>query len=278
MKSLNGKNGITILRLTGIYSINHAIAAFKRAEQEARPFKMILLDMRMPGMDGLEVATRIRHLVHGGAPLILMLSSDDLKPQLSRLRESNLNAYLVKPITRRELFEAISRVLAEAKSPGVIKAEPAPALTPDLSEMPHARILVAEDSADNQLLITAYLKDTSCEIDFADNGEIAVEKFSKNRYDMVLMDIQMPVMDGYAATNSIRRWEREHDAPRTNIIALTASALDEEEVKTRAVGCDAHVAKPVRKATLLSVIKQYGSGHANESAIVDSPSDSVLLS
>jgi signal transduction histidine kinase/CheY-like chemotaxis protein len=256
-----------------------AIAAFKRADDMNDPFKMILLDMRMPGMDGLEVATQIRHLVHGGAPLILMLSSDDLKPQLSRLRESGLNAYLVKPITRRELFEAISRVLAEAKSPGVIKvSEQVPVLTQDKSEMPHARILVAEDSPDNQLLISAYLKNTSCKIDFADNGEIAVEKFTKNHYDIVLMDIQMPVMDGYAATHSIRNWEREHDAPRTNIIALTASALDEEEVKTRAVGCDAHVAKPVRKATLLSVIKQYGSGRANQPAIVDSPSDSAVLS
>ncbi|HXN87301.1 MAG TPA: response regulator, partial [Candidatus Binataceae bacterium] len=205
-----------------------AIAAFKRADDLGDPFKMILLDMRMPEMDGLEVASRIRHLVHGGAPLILMLSSDDLKPQLSRLRESGLNAYLVKPITRRELFEAISRVLAEAKAPGVIKvSEQVPVLAQDTSEMPHARILVAEDSPDNQLLISAYLKNTSCEIDFADNGEIAVEKFTKNHYDMVLMDIQMPVMDGYAATHSIRRWEREHDAPRTNIIALTASALDE---------------------------------------------------
>jgi CheY-like chemotaxis protein len=236
-----------------------AIAAVRDAMGKGQPFKMILLDMRMPGMDGLEVATRIRGEMQEQAPLILMLSSDDLARQLARMQESRLDAYLVKPITRRELFDAIARVLAQARA---TTATVAPSSKPDTppvkaAEVPPARILVAEDSPDNRLLITAYLKNTQCKVDFAENGQIAVEKLRQNIYDLVLMDIQMPIMDGHEATRSIRQWEREHDSPRTNIVALTASAFDEQEAKTRESGCDGHVAKPVKKATLFGTISRY---------------------
>jgi PAS domain S-box-containing protein len=246
-----------------------ALAAVQQAREEGRMFKMILLDMRMPGMDGLEVATRIRQETSHDAPLILMLSSDDLTPQLSRLREAKLNAYLVKPITRRELFEAISRVLGEAKTPTIFKPAEAPKLDEAALERPAARILVAEDSPDNRLLISAFLKSTPCQIDFAGDGQSAVEKFIQNHYDLVLMDIQMPVMDGYAATCAIRAWEHQHGVAHTNIIALTASVLDEEIGKTHAAGCDAYVAKPVKKATLLAVVRQYGAqpAFANDPAV-----------
>jgi two-component system sensor histidine kinase/response regulator len=154
-----------------------ALVAVRQAIESGQPFKLILLDMRMPEMDGLEVATRIRREIRRDAPLILMLSSDDLKPQLSRLREAELNAYLVKPITRRELFQAISKVLDEDKSTHVVKAVE---VTSPMAEQPAdliaARILVAEDAPDNRLLISAYLRRTKCRIDFAENGQIAVEK------------------------------------------------------------------------------------------------------
>jgi two-component system, sensor histidine kinase and response regulator len=119
------------------------------------------------------------------------------------------------------------------------------------------------------VLISAYLKSTPCQIDFAEDGQIAVEKFIQNHYDLVLMDIQMPGMDGYVATRTIRAWELQHGAAHTNIIALTASVLDEEIGKTRAAGCDAYVTKPVKKATLLEVVRQYGAqpASANDSAI-----------
>ena len=152
-----------------------------------------------------------------------MLSSDDLTPQLARLREAGLNAYLVKPITRRELFQAISKVLAEDESVRVVAAaEPtSPMAPPPVDLLPAARILVAEDSPDSRLLISAFLRHTRCQLDFAENGQIAVEKFTRNRYDLVLMDMQMPVMDGYAATRAIRAWELRascpaHPRPRTH--------------------------------------------------------------
>ena len=237
-----------------------ALKAVREAWDQARPFKLILLDMRMPGMDGLDVALQVRQELQQGAPLILMLSSDDMAPQITRMKDARLDAYLVKPITRRELFDAIARVLAESKTTtGDTLAANGKASAMNPADLPPARILVAEDSPDNRLLISAYLRNTQCHLDFAENGQVAVEKFTANSYDLVLMDIQMPVMDGHAATRTIRAWEREHDAGHTNIIALTASALDAEEARTLEAGCDAHVAKPVKKATLLGTISRYAA-------------------
>lgn len=247
-----------------------ALAAVRQAIESGEPFKLILLDMRMPEMDGLEVATRIRHEIRRDAPLILMLSSDDLTPQLSRLRDAGLNAYLVKPITRRELFQAISKVLAEDKSVRVFKAaeHTAPIAQPP-PDLPAARILVAEDSPDSRLLISAFLHHTPCQVDFAENGQIAVEKFTRNRYDLVLMDMQMPVMDGYAATRAIRAWELEHRVPRTNVLALTASVLEEAVTKAAEAQCDAHITKPIKKARLLEVIRQYADRLSPSTDMID---------
>ena len=241
-----------------------ALAEVKRARAGGRPFQVILLDMRMPGMDGLEVATRIRADIQSDAPLIVMLSSDDVNPQLSRLHELGLDAYLIKPITRRELFESISRLLAQSKSTGKVKFAGVAGASPEVGlELPAARILVAEDSPDNRLLISAFLRRTPCRLDFAENGQIALDKFIRDHYDLVLMDMQMPVMDGYMATRSIREWERAHGAPHTNIVALTASAMDEDFVKTREAGCDGHIAKPVKKAILFGAIRKYAAHPAS---------------
>jgi signal transduction histidine kinase len=116
------------------------------------------------------------------------------------------------------------------------------------------RILVADDSADNRMLISAFLKNTPYYIDEVENGALAVEQFVAHKYDLVLMDIQMPVMDGHAATRAIRDWERDNHRTPTPIVALSAAALSESFISSRAAGCDEHVTKPIRKAALLEVI------------------------
>ena len=118
-------------------------------------------------------------------------------------------------------------------------------------------ILLVEDSADNQLLIEAYLKKTPYKLDIADNGQIAVERFMARQYDLVFMDMQMPVLDGYQATRTIRKWEQEQGRTRTPIIALTAYALPEDSEKTRNAGCDAHLTKPIKKRVLLDAIAHF---------------------
>ena len=123
------------------------------------------------------------------------------------------------------------------------------------------RILLAEDYQNNRLVIQTYLKNTPCHLDIAENGEIAVEKAKYGAYDLVLMDMQMPIMDGYSATKAIRQWEREQGLAPTPIIALTANALNEDVKKSLKAGCTSHLAKPLGKAELLSaILENTGSG------------------
>ena len=234
-----------------------ALAAIRQATAVGQPYRIILLDMRMPGMNGLEVAKTIRHEKLPTQPLILMLSSDDFRPQLARLKELGLDAYLVKPITRKELFEAIFRVIEDANrnsADTLPKRGARPAALVPAAEPAKTRILVVDDSADNRLLIGAYLRREPYQVDFAEDGKQAVEKFTANRYELVFMDIQMPEMDGLDATRAIRKWESEHRLDPTPIIALTAFALEEDVQRILAAGCDAHVAKPVKKRVLLDAI------------------------
>ena len=235
-----------------------ALAAVHEARDSGRPYRIILLDMRMPGMDGLEVAHRIREDHLPVKPIFLMLSSDDLKPQIERLHEVALDAYLVKPITRKELFEVIHRVLKDSNRES---ARPMP-LRQALSvangtagDARKQRVLVAEDSPDNRTLISAFLRREPYENDFAENGEIALERFRSQAYDLVLMDIQMPKMDGLTATRSIRQWEADHTMGHTPVIALTASVLEDDVGATLAAGCDLHLPKPIKKLNLLDAMR-----------------------
>jgi signal transduction histidine kinase/CheY-like chemotaxis protein len=234
-----------------------ALAAVHEAHDNGRPYRIILLDMRMPGMDGLEVARRIREDHLPVEPLILMLSSDDLKPQIE-LRDLALDAYLVKPITRKELFEAIYRILKDSNRES---ARPMPlrqavsVANGATDDLPKKRVLVAEDSPDNRMVISAFLRREPFEIDFAENGEIALRRFQSQVYDLVLMDIQMPKMDGLAATRGIRQWEADHAVARTPIIALTASVLEDEVRAALAAGCNLHLGKPIKKLNLLEAMR-----------------------
>jgi signal transduction histidine kinase/BarA-like signal transduction histidine kinase len=118
-------------------------------------------------------------------------------------------------------------------------------------------LLLVEDAEENQMVVQGFLVQTGCQITIAENGAEAVEKFMKGHYDLVLMDIQMPVMDGYDATKTIRSWETEKGVNPTPIIALTAHVLQEEVLKIKTAGCDLHLTKPIRKARLLEVLQEF---------------------
>jgi CheY-like chemotaxis protein len=178
-----------------------------------------------------------------------------------RLTELGLDAYLVKPITRRELFEAIRSVLAEAshdssdafsKRPGLEASKQA-----GTQDGPRARILIAEDAPDNRFVIEAYLRREPYQLDFVQNGKEAIAKFTTQRYFMVLMDIQMPEVDGLTATRAIRQWETDHGLARTPIVALSASVLEEDVRSALSAGCNLHIGKPVKKQILLDVIRSF---------------------
>lgn len=124
-------------------------------------------------------------------------------------------------------------------------------------DLPPLNILLVEDSKDNTMLILAFLKKTPFKVDVAKNGKVAVEKFKQRKYDLVFMDMQMPVMDGYEATRIIRKRESEDKLAPTPVIALTAHALKEDEQKSIDAGCNGHITKPIKKAKLMETIAQY---------------------
>jgi CheY-like chemotaxis protein len=211
----------------------------------------------MPGIDGFEVAEAIhRHPTMAGTT-ILMLTSENRAGDIARGRTLGVAAYLVKPIKQAELLETIQEARA-GDSPAVER--PAAQARRTSADPQSLRILLAEDSQDNVLLIEAYLKASGYSADVARDGQTALEKFTSGTYDVVLMDVQMPIMDGYSATRRIRQWEAENGATPVPILALTAHALPEEVRKSFDAGCTAHLTKPIRKTTLIAAIEEHTMG------------------
>ena len=143
--------------------------------------------------------------------------------------------------------------------------------------LPALHILLVEDSPDNRTITVAYLQDTPYRVEIAENGAVAYEKFTAGHYDLVLMDRQMPVMDGLTATRAIREWEQSNHRPPTPIIALTASALKGDQEKCVAAGCTAYLTKPIKQEVLLQAIKEHSVATPPASKEESSRSDTILV-
>ncbi len=242
-----------------VHEESHGIEALRetgRARAAGQPYRLAIIDGRLPGMDGFQVARHLKREALEAPAIILTLRSDNLNQALGSARELGLEFYVVKPVKRADLLKTVAAATGAAVEP---ESEPhAPSANggaPDAAARP-LRILLAEDSLDNRQLIEAYLKNLPYALDFAENGQIAVTKFMRDSYDLVLMDVQMPVMDGYAAVRKIRRWEREQGRAPTPIAALTASALEKDVGNSLEAGCTAHLSKPIKKSRLLAAIRE----------------------
>jgi signal transduction histidine kinase/CheY-like chemotaxis protein len=189
--------------------------------------------------------------------IIAMLGPVSLDQKTQKVNEFGLDGYLVKPIKQSELLHVFSSKSNQTEE-AITNNELVDSEDDETSEE-KKRILLVEDNGDNRLLVTTYLKKSPYVIDEAENGEIAVDLYRENIYNLILMDVQMPIMDGHEATRAIRVLEAENGRPSTPIIALTAHAIKEEVDKCMAAGCNTHVGKPIKKSTLLSVIESYVS-------------------
>jgi two-component system sensor histidine kinase/response regulator len=234
-----------------------ALTELVRASQAGESYGLVLLDCRMPGMDGFQLAEHIQSHPSLAAMTVLMLTSEDRAGDMARGRSLGINAYLIKPIQRSELSKAIQSAMS--KTPAVAEMQSVQEDSYRKADQLSLHLLLADDSEDNVFLIQSYLRHSGCSVDVAENGEVAVEKFRSGQYDLVLMDLQMPVMDGYAATQRIREWERERQAKPTPILALSAYALQSEIDKSEDAGCTAYLTKPIRRKTLLEAIEKYSN-------------------
>jgi PAS domain S-box-containing protein len=241
------------------------------------PYDLVLTDMRMPDMTGLEVTEQILRDDAAGRPAVIVVTSEHRAGDLQRARDAGAAALIMKPVRKRDLLSAAASALSRggAATPVVVEdigagdeatATPRPAKP--AADVHPMHILLAEDTADNRLLVGAYLKRTPNALDFAEDGAQAVEMFRAaavgEPYDLVLMDMQMPIMDGYAATAEIRRIESELSLPHTAIVALTAFALAEEAEAALHAGCDEYLTKPIKKAPLLEAIARYAGRNDDE--------------
>ena len=232
-----------------------ALGELRQASYRGYAYELLLLDCRMPGMSGFHVVEQLKSSLNRSCPTVIMLTSDHWADDIARTYDLGLGGYLIKPIRRSDLLQTIGIALGRTKG---MPARDAEATVPASTVSTRAlRVLLVEDSPDNQLLVRAYLKQTDYFLDVAEHGAVALDKFKSAHYDVILMDVQMPVMDGYAATKAIRSWERDHDLPPTPIIALTALALKEEGSRILEAGCNTHLTKPVKKSTLLEVLQAY---------------------
>ncbi len=187
--------------------------------------------------------------------IIVMLDPVSLHQQIKRINELELDGYLTKPVKQSELLHIFSDKGDISGARDITNEEHES--KPEEISAEEKRILLVEDNEDNRLLVRTYLKKFPYIIDEAENGKIGVDMYRENTYNLILMDVQMPVMDGHEATRVIRVLEAESGRPQTPIIALTAHAIKEQIDKCLAAGCDTHVGKPIKKSTLISIIEEF---------------------
>jgi len=226
------------------------LAALRRAAGAGAPFDLAILDAQMPERDGFALATAIRADPDLAPTRLLILTSAGQRGDGERCRQLGIQAYLTKPIARADLIEAVGTVLAGTPSAG----GGADLVTRhSIAESRHAlRILLAEDNPVNQQVATAILLKRGHQVDVVSNGREAVDAVRARRYDAVLMDIQMPEMDGFAAADAIRALPQGRALP---IIALTAHALSGERERCLSAGMSGYLAKPFKAHELFALVE-----------------------
>ena len=239
------------MRPTAVEGGRAALQALEIAKSTGRSFPLILLDGQMPEMDGFTLAEIIQKDSQLVGAAIMMLTSAGHVGDAARCRELGISAYLVKPIRQDELLSSIRHILQKTA-----ELKPVPLVTRHtLRETQNrARILLAEDNAVNQTLAVRLLEKRGYVVSVAGDGRAAVAALEKDSFDLVLMDIQMPGMDGFEATAAIRKKE-ERTGGHLPIIAMTAHALKADQDRCVAAGMDGYVSKPIRTAELFSAIE-----------------------
>jgi PAS domain S-box-containing protein len=237
---------------TTVESAPEALAALRAAQQSNEAYPLLLTDGHMPETDGFELIEAVRSESDLHTLSIIMLTSDEISEDLSRCNNLGLAGYLIKPIKQSELFDAIVAAL------NVTAVESRKSYTPLPIDQPCVRplrVLLAEDSPVNQKLTIGLLKRHHHSVVAVANGKAAVEHWEKGDFDLIVMDVQMPEMDGLQATAHIRAREAE-TGQHIPIVAITAHAMKGDRDKCLAIGMDGYISKPVRAQVLYSAIAE----------------------
>ncbi|WP_372896734.1 response regulator [Stieleria sp.] len=244
-----------------------ALSELTRATADGRPYQLVLLDAMMPEMDGFELAKRIHADPNINRCTLVMISSAARPGDADRCRELGILRYMTKPVVQSELLETLLEVFGEqaaqdraAQSDSGEPAEPSAGL----------KILLAEDGLVNQRVAVGLLQMRGHHVTIANNGKEAVDAVRNDRYDVVLMDVQMPEMDGLEATIAIRELEKPNGR-HTPIIAMTAAAMKGDREKCLQVGMDGYISKPIDPERLTSTLQQISPAESGPAADVMAP-------
>jgi CheY-like chemotaxis protein len=258
-----------------------ALATLRDTPADEQPYSLaIVANSFVPGVDGFQTAADIRRV----APLpIVVLVVSAQSTDSARCKQAGVSGYAVRPVVRKHLFNLVRGVLEKSgvREP-IVDASVDPlekgsvtaadvAANPSLVQKPSHRqapapgrakpslskILVVDDSQDNRMLVQIYLNGGPYQLTFEEDGQAAVDRFAAMDFDLILMDIQMPVMDGLAATRSIRAVERERGHGSTQILALTANDSTQAKQASSHAGCNAHLTKPISRFELLTAIEMH---------------------
>ncbi len=229
----------------------HALVALLEAQQSGNPFDLAIIDVEMPVMDGIMLTRAIRALPSTQQLQVLLLSSSSHLVDLTTLSELRIRITLAKPVHRDALRDAVFRVFSseQSESPTGIPSE--------IRLRPGLRVLLAEDNAVNQKVARLMLERQGAVVYIADNGNEAFHAVRNQDFDAILMDCQMPELDGYAATRAIRAWEKANGRKPIPIIALTANVFSDAEAACIAAGMDGYLSKPLIMFKLVEKLIQF---------------------
>ena len=222
---------------SGRQAINTIVAA----DQAGSPINLVLTDWQMPDIDGVGLVQEMHSLTLNTLPKVIMITAFDRDDMLNACQHIQVDGFLTKPITSSTLFDVCSAVLGHSQQEEQHHPDSAIDTSPAIA-IQGANILLVEDNEINQQIAVELLTMAKLNVDIAENGEIAIDKVLLNKYDAVLMDIHMPVMDGYQATKHIRKTFSSNELP---ILAMTANAMAGDREKCLAVGMNDHIAKPI---------------------------------
>ncbi|MHA7684936.1 response regulator [Cupriavidus sp. PET2-C1] len=232
-----------------------ALARIAQADEAADPYQAVFIDWKMPGLDGIETARhidamRLRH----PRPRRVMITAHGREEVLREGERSGFDATLIKPVSASLLLEATVRTLSPDNDAPPEVAEPHSAALDATPALPSARVLLVEDNDINREVAVHLLQAAGIYPDTAENGAVALHLLQAGAYDLVLMDVQMPVMDGFEATRHIREQEKFASLP---VVAMTANALPEDRARCLAAGMNDHIAKPISPPAFYAMLRQW---------------------
>jgi PAS domain S-box-containing protein len=247
------------MKVTLVEGGEEALAELSRAREAGEPYGLILTDLLMPKMDGFGLIELIRQRPNLSTATIMMLTSAGQRGDAAHCRELGVAAYLMKPIRQSELREAIARVVGAREQQHAVPLITRFSLATALAPATCLRVLLAEDNLVNQKVVTHLLEKRGHRVVVASNGREALDALEKETFDLVLMDVQMPDMDGLETTAAIREKEKESGAHQP-VVALTANAMKGDREQCLVAGMDSYLTKPIRSDELDALLATYLPG------------------